>query len=259
MPRSKPFSGKARKEQMKNKKASKQQQNSDSFDYLSHNIRRNQTNQGRRSMPTVPGMNKLTTVFEREPDDEVMKRKIDSTRRIDRSPTKVEEAEEAWGRIHPLPLPYPIPVEGQDFPIIGIPVRPPWDKFMSHDQLDKQEESSFVEWMKSIYEKYSRADLNFFEHNLEVWRQIWRSVEKADIAILLLDARIPLFHLSEGYLHYIRHVEKKDVVICINKCDLIHPYVVQSWLVFLERKFPDIPIVPFYVPKSTSGKVAQPW
>ena len=43
-------------------------------------------------------------------------------------------------------------------------------------QLDKQEESSFVEWMKSIYEKYSRADLNFFEHNLEVvvWRERWR-------------------------------------------------------------------------------------
>ena len=54
-------------------------------------------------MPTVPGMNKLTTVltrhllslvpaatlaqvFEREPDDEVMKRKIDSTRRIDSEP-----------------------------------------------------------------------------------------------------------------------------------------------------------------------------
>eukprot|EP00960_Hanusia_phi_P061391 764831-Hanusia_phi.AAC.6 len=45
MRRSKPFSGKARKEQLKNKKASKQQQDADSFDYLQHNVRRNQTNQ----------------------------------------------------------------------------------------------------------------------------------------------------------------------------------------------------------------------
>jgi large subunit GTPase 1 len=34
-----------------------------------------------------------------------------------------------------------------------------------------------------------------FEKNLEVWRQLWRVVEKSDILIQIVDARNPTLYL----------------------------------------------------------------
>ena len=33
-----------------------------------------------------------------------------------------------------------------------------------------------------------------FEKNLEVWRQLWRVIERSDVVIQIVDARNPLFY-----------------------------------------------------------------
>jgi len=57
--------------------------------------------------------------------------------------------------------------------VIGFPKRPKWDYSMGRQEVEKNETRMFEEWMDSIYEHYPTEDLSYFEHNLEVWRQLY--------------------------------------------------------------------------------------
>lgn len=48
---------------------------------------------------------------------------------------------------------------------------------MSAAELEAQEQAMFTKWIDDIFAKYKRADLNYFEHNLEVRRprRLWRA------------------------------------------------------------------------------------
>lgn len=37
----------------------------------------------------------------------------------------------------------------------------------------------FDRWLTGIHKKYENEKLNHFEHNLEVWRELWRVTERA--------------------------------------------------------------------------------
>jgi hypothetical protein len=43
-----------------------------------------------------------------------------------------------------------------------------------------------------------------FEKNLEVWRQLWRVLERSDVVVQVVDARDPLFYRSEDLESYAR-------------------------------------------------------
>jgi large subunit GTPase 1 len=43
-----------------------------------------------------------------------------------------------------------------------------------------------------------------FEKNLEVWRQLWRVVERSDVIVQVVDARDPLFYRSVDLESYAR-------------------------------------------------------
>lgn len=74
-----------------------------------------------------------------------------------------------------------------------LPVRPPWSYSDSKEQLDTREEAYFKKWVEQVYAAASDStegdqlqdfsspssvsSLSFFEHNLEVWRQLWRVAE----------------------------------------------------------------------------------
>jgi large subunit GTPase 1 len=46
--------------------------------------------------------------------------------------------------------------------------------------------------LKTIEASQTNAKATPFEKNLEVWRQLWRVIEKCDIIIQIVDARNPL-------------------------------------------------------------------
>jgi len=56
--------------------------------------------------------------------------------------------------------------------VIGFPRRPKWDYSMSRQELERNETKMFEEWMDSVYNQYPAEELSYFEHNLEVWRQL---------------------------------------------------------------------------------------
>ena len=80
------------------------------------------------------------------------------------------------------------------FRSLPVPRRPAWDEQTSKDQLTEKEEQAFLQWRRGIAateeaersrrEKESLANsasvATPFERNLEVWRQLWRSLEWSD-------------------------------------------------------------------------------
>lgn len=101
--------------------------------------------------------------------------------------------------------------------IIDFPKRPNWDTSMSTKQMMEREQRFFSNWLQRIYTKYPKERLNYFEHNLEVWRQLWRVCEMSDILLLLADVRHPLFHFPPSLYHHVVNELKKPMVLVLNK------------------------------------------
>lgn len=55
---------------------------------------------------------------------------------------------------------------------IDFPKRPRWSYETSKHRLETQERSYFEKWVQNVEEKYQGQQLSWFEHNLEVWRQL---------------------------------------------------------------------------------------
>lgn len=76
-----------------------------------------------------------------------------------------------------------------------------------------------------------------FEKNLEVWRQLWRVMERSDLICQLVDARNPLFYYSTDLEAYARElVSPKPMVVIINKADYLSQMQQRSWARFFERR-----------------------
>jgi len=50
-----------------------------------------------------------------------------------------------------------------------------------------------------------------FEKNLEVWKQLWRVIEKSDLLLQIVDARNPNFFYSSDLEKYIKEVSAKNL------------------------------------------------
>jgi len=61
-----------------------------------------------------------------------------------------------------------------------------------------------------------------YERNLEIWRQLWRVVEKSDLIVQIVDARNPLIFRSEDLERYVKeNGEEKKNLLLINKADML--------------------------------------
>lgn len=61
-----------------------------------------------------------------------------------------------------------------------------------------------------------------FERNIEVWRQLWRVVERSDVILQIVDARNPLFFRCKDLEDYVKELNStKRVVLLVNKADLL--------------------------------------
>lgn len=67
----------------------------------------------------------------------------------------------------------------------------------------------FDNWLEKIHAKYEYTALNHFEHNLQVWRQLWRVLERATSVVLVVDIRNPLLHIPPSLYDYVVNVIKK--------------------------------------------------
>jgi large subunit GTPase 1 len=107
---------------------------------------------------------------------------------------------------------------------LTVPRRPPWDTNTTPQQLDTRERESLMQWRRGLAELEENKDLLMtpFERNLEVWRQLWRVIERSDLVVQIVDARNPLLFRSEDLEAYVKEVDpKKNNLLLVNKADMM--------------------------------------
>lgn len=73
--------------------------------------------------------------------------------------------------------------------------RPEWDASTTGDQLQKMERDSFVDWRRGLVflEEEKGLILTPYERNIEVWRQLWRVIERSELVVQIVDGRYEIF------------------------------------------------------------------
>lgn len=130
---------------------------------------------------------------------------------------------------------------------IDMPKRPHWNKGFTKDQLDRQEQIYFKNFVDGLLEKSSLTDkkLSYFDLNLDTWRQLWRVLEMSEIVTIIVDIRHPLFHFPPSLYNYIVNDLKKIVIIVLNKVDLVPASLVLAWQHYLKSHYPEVHLIPF--------------
>lgn len=255
MPRKKPFSVKQKKKQLQEKRERKRglhdgvrsssnsrsgshdrrEDHTDTSDSESVSLRVQKINQ----QPTVsrPGErgydpNRYRLHFERESREEIERRK------------KVAQ-EKVLELLQEKDLEVDIDDIYKPGSVLDFPKRPPWNYEMSKEQLILREEKAFREYLDNIYSTFSPAQLSYFEHNLETWRQLWRVLEMSDIILLITDIRHPVLHFSPALYDFVTKEMKKNLILVLNKIDLAVPSLVVAWKHYFQSKFPEVHIVCF--------------
>ncbi|KAF3486277.1 hypothetical protein F2Q69_00053095 [Brassica cretica] len=69
--------------------------------------------------------------------------------------------------------------------------RPPRISEMSVEELDANEKQAFLNWRRMFVrlEENEKLVLTPFEKNLDIWRQLWRVLERGDLIVMVVDAR----------------------------------------------------------------------
>jgi len=90
----------------------------------------------------------------------------------------------------------------------------------------------------------SKDALSHFELNLETWRQLWRVLEKSHILLVILDVRYAPATFPPSLYQYIKE-KGKQMIIVLNKIDLITGELAAAWKNYFQNRYPGIHIVFF--------------
>jgi large subunit GTPase 1 len=125
------------------------------------------------------------------------------------------------------------------FTELSVPRRPAWDESTTPEELHIKEHNAFLDWRRAIAAReeelvrtQSSASVTPFEKNIEVWRQLWRVLERCSCLLQLVDARNPLFYLSADLKEYAESLGKPMMVL-INKSDYLSTSQRAQWRDYL--------------------------
>lgn len=122
---------------------------------------------------------------------------------------------------------------------LTVPRRPKWDEHTTPQELDEKERAGLLEWRRGLAELQESEDLLMtpFERNVEVWRQLWRVIERSDLVVQIVDARNPLMFRSADLESYVTEVDsKKRNLLLVNKADMMTEAQRQAWAQYFDEK-----------------------
>ncbi|KAF9890951.1 hypothetical protein FE257_005208 [Aspergillus nanangensis] len=121
---------------------------------------------------------------------------------------------------------------------LTVPRRPKWDSSTTPQQLEVMERDGFMDWRRGLADLQETNDLLMtpFERNLEVWRQLWRVIERSDLVVQIVDARNPLLFRSEDLEAYVKEIDsKKRNLLLVNKADMLTDNQREMWADYFQR------------------------
>jgi large subunit GTPase 1 len=116
---------------------------------------------------------------------------------------------------------------------LTVPRRPKWTSTTTPAELERAERDAFLEWRRGLAQLQESDDLLLtpFERNLEVWRQLWRVIERSDLVVQIVDARNPLLFRTEDLERYVLEVDPdKRNLLLVNKADLMTLKQRRTWV-----------------------------
>jgi large subunit GTPase 1 len=123
--------------------------------------------------------------------------------------------------------------------LLKIPRRPLKEQYNTAEELNKVENEMFLEWRRnvSLMQESNGVVMTPFERNLELWRQLWRVIERSHVVVQIVDARNPLLFRSADLENYVKEVDPlKSNVLLVNKSDLLSPEHVQKWREYFRKE-----------------------
>ncbi|GAA5880041.1 hypothetical protein JCM1840_007135, partial [Sporobolomyces johnsonii] len=263
MARKKPTSGKARKVQLQQKRATK------AANYVPTPFPADLDSPAASSPPStsrnVPRQQhqRYRTAEQRERDDKHEGRmKLES--RFIRLPKHVQEHHRNVAATDILTRPIDdelgvlrveeLQPKGEEAERLTCPKRPKWSYNQSKKEVEKNEEGVFRKWLTETDEALAKLSSfppsahdddptpaitfspTFYERNLNVWRQLWRTTEISEILLVLIDVRFPLLHYPPSlrtYLHTLR--PRKPLVLVLTKTDLVPRWLAEAWKTWFEE------------------------
>ncbi|RMZ85945.1 hypothetical protein DV737_g138, partial [Chaetothyriales sp. CBS 132003] len=121
---------------------------------------------------------------------------------------------------------------------LTVPRRPKWDENTTPQELDGMERAALLEWRRGLAELQESDDLLMtpFERNIEVWRQLWRVIERSDLIVQIVDARNPLLFRSADLEAYVKEVDpNKRNLLLVNKADMMTEEQRHAWAHYFEE------------------------
>uniref|UniRef100_A0A0K0DGQ1 60S ribosomal protein L27 n=1 Tax=Angiostrongylus cantonensis TaxID=6313 RepID=A0A0K0DGQ1_ANGCA len=145
---------------------------------------------------------------------------------------------------------------------LKIPRRPPKETWTTIEELTKLENETFLKWRSDLSElqEHDGLTLTPFERNPDMWRELWRVVERSDVVVqaglilylcafkagfsdflsiesslkdnanLIVDARNPLLFRSKDLEQFVGEVDPaKKLLLLVNKADLLEKYHLSEW------------------------------
>lgn len=112
---------------------------------------------------------------------------------------------------------------------------------MTAHEITQRENLAFLEWRRDIASQEQNAvnlAITPFEKNIEVWKQLWRVIEKSDVLMQIVDARNPDFFYASDLEKYITDVGegKKEFMLLINKSDFLSEGLIKHWNDYFNEK-----------------------
>jgi large subunit GTPase 1 len=132
-------------------------------------------------------------------------------------------------------------IKNPKYTLLKIPRRPKWTTEMSAQEIQTQENIAFLQWRRDIAmieENNMTLAITPFEKNIEVWKQLWRVIERAHVLLQIVDARNPYFYYSSDLEKYIKEVDKgkgdKQFLLLVNKADYLTQELREHWSAYFK-------------------------
>ena len=122
---------------------------------------------------------------------------------------------------------------------LTVPRRPRWDSTTTPEELDRLERGSLLDWRRGLAELQENNDLLMtpFERNLEVWRQLWRVIERSELVVQIVDARNPLLFRSQDLERYVKDIDdRKQNLLLVNKADMLTLEQRRAWAEYFKSE-----------------------
>ena len=138
------------------------------------------------------------------------------------------------------------------FQELSVPRRPKWTPGVTTaEELDQMENDAFLEWRRGVARREEQiaamafakngggvagASVTPYEKNLHVWRQLWRVLERSAVVLQIVDARNPLFYLSDDLRAYAMDELGKPMLMLVNKSDYLTERQRRAWSDYFTKR-----------------------